>query len=151
MADQNTSDVLNALVARVYRCLLQYAAECWPWTASSELSDVKSTEQRAVEEMVARQQQFVGRLVDAVMARGGTVDFGSFPDNSELHYVSLDYLLGKFIADEEKLVADVESARSAIKNDSEAAGLVSELLAAEKENLARLRNLAAKAPAAALA
>src|SRR5579872_881007 len=128
MADQNNTDVLNGLVARVYRCLLQYAAECWPWTTSTELTDVKSTEQMAVEEMVARQQAFVGRLVDAVMARGGAVDFGTYPDNSELHYVSLDYLLGKLIADEEKLVAAVESARSSIQNDPQAAGLVLELL-----------------------
>jgi hypothetical protein len=145
MADQNNIDLLNRLMARVYRCLLQYTMECWPWTTSAESPDGKSPEQKAVEQMAARQQEFVGRLVDLLSRRGQVADFGNYPDNSELHYVSLDYLVGKLIADEERLVAELESAREAFRNDPPAATLIVELLAAERENLARLRDLATKA------
>jgi hypothetical protein len=145
MADQNNIDLLNRLVARVYRCLLQYTVECWPWTTSSESSDEKSPEQKTIEEMAARQQEFVARLADLLSRRGVVPDFGNYPDNSELHYVALDYLIGKLIADEERLVAELESSREAFRNDPPAATLIVELLAAEKENLARLRDLATKA------
>ncbi len=151
MADQTNTDVLNRLLAQTYRSLLQYTVECWPWTTSTESADGKSPEEKTVEQMAARQLAFVGRLVNLVQERGEVVDFGNYPDNSELHYVSLDYLLGKLIADEQKLVGALEAAREAVRNDPPAAGLIVELLAAEKENVNRLRELAAKAAAAVTA
>jgi hypothetical protein len=147
MADQTNNDVLNRLVARLYRSLLQYTVECWPWTTSTESADGKSPEEKTVEQMAARQLVCVGRLVDRLQERGEVVDFGNYPDYSELHYVALDYLLGKLIADEEKLVTELEAARVAIHDDPLAAGLLNDLLAAEKENVSRLRELAAKAAA----
>jgi len=143
MAGQNNTDVLNRLVERVYRCLLQYTVECWPWTPSAESADGKSPEQKAIEQMAARQQEFVGRLVELLSQRGQVADFGNYPDNSELHYVSLDYLVGKLIADEERLVTALESARDAVRNDPPAATLIVELLAAEKGNVTKLRELTA--------
>ncbi|MGE5193422.1 MAG: hypothetical protein ACM3U2_13085 [Deltaproteobacteria bacterium] len=148
MTDRTSNEILSRLVPRIYRSLLQYTVECWPWTPSAESPDGKSPEQKAVEQLAARQQQFVGRLVDLLSRRAEAVDFDNYPDFSELHYVALDYLLGKLIADEQRLVSEVEAARGAIRNDPEAAGLISELIAAERENLTRLRDLAAKAAAA---
>jgi hypothetical protein len=144
MAGQNNTDVLNRLVASVYRCVLQYTVECWPWTPSAESPDGKSPEQKAIEQMAARQQEFVGRLVDLLSQRGQIADFRNYPDNSELHYVSLEYLVGKLIADEQRLVAELETAREAVRSDPPAATLIVELLAAEKENLTKLRELATK-------
>jgi hypothetical protein len=151
MAGQNNTDVLNRLVARVYRCLLQYTVECWPWTPSAESPDGKSPEQKAIEQMAVRQQEFVGRLVELLSQRGQVADFGNYPDNSGLHYVSLNYLVGKLLADEERLVAELESAREAVRNDPPAATLIVELLAAEKQNLAKLHELATKTAPAVIA
>jgi len=150
MADQNDSDVLNRVLVRVYRGLLQYAVDCWPWTAASEFQQNGSTEQKALEQMAARQRSFIARLVDLLSRRGQIVDFGSYPDNSELHYVALDYLLRKLVADEERLVVELESARTALENDREAAGLVSDMLTAEKEHIARLEQMARAAAPASL-
>jgi hypothetical protein len=147
MADQNHSDLLNRLLVRIYRGVMQYAVECWPWSAAADANGVEPPEQRAIEKMAARQQQFIGRLVGLLSKRRAAVDFGVYPDNSELHYVSLDYMIGKLIADEERLVAELESAQKGLQGDPEAAKLVAELLAAEKQHLAQLRDLAAKAPA----
>ena len=148
MAEESSSDVLNHLVGRVYRSLLQYSHDCWPWTTFAESDGAVSAEQQAVEQMAARQQVFVGRLVDLLTERNESVDLGSFPDNSALHYVSLDFLLNRLIADEQLIVNDLESAQGQLTGDLPAAALVSELLAAEQANMARLRELAAKAPAA---
>src|SRR5579864_2251226 len=134
MADQNHSAVVNRVVVRVYRCLLQYAQECWPWTTATETPGVEPPEQKAIEQMAARQRDFVARLVDVLTERGAVVDLGSFPDFSEMHYVSLDYLLGKLIADEQKLIFELEAAQRALQGDA-ALGLVTELLAGEKGNL----------------
>ena len=147
MADQTANDILNHLVGRVYRSLLQYSVECWPWTTLTETVGSAAPEQQALEQMAARQKSFVARLVELLTDRGENVDFGGFPDNSELHYVSLDFLLGKLVADEQQLVAELEAALGGLHNDQEAAALVSELLTAEQANIARLRELTAKAPA----
>ena len=134
---QDTSGLLNRLLVRIYRGLLQYSADCWPWTDAEE-----SAEKRAVERMGEAQRQNIGAVVEVLTGRGVVVDFGSYPDNSELHYVSLDYLLGKLIADEEAIVAEIEASQDEAAHDTEAARLVSELLAAEKAHLAQLRELA---------
>lgn len=141
MADLKSSDVLNRVLARVYRSLLQYAVDCWPWSRATDTAAIDTPEQKSIEQMTLRQQEFVARLVDSIMRRGDVVDFGSFPDNSELHYVSLDYLLGKLIADEQDLVVLLKSALSALHHDPEAVALVSELLATETQNVTRLQEL----------
>jgi hypothetical protein len=149
MADQNHSDLVNRLLVRIYRGILQYSVECWPWSAAADANGVEPPEQRAIEKMAGRQRQFIARLVELLSKRRATVDFGTYPDNSELHYVSLDYLIGNLIADEDRLVAELDSAQKGLHDDPQAAQVVAELLAAEKEHLAQLRDLAARAPAGA--
>ena len=148
MADQTVNDVLNHIVGCVYRSLLQYSIECSTWTTLSESAGAVTPEQQAVEQMAARQQEFVGRLADLLAERGAAVDYDTYPDNSEMHYGSRDFLVGKIIEDEQYVVAQLEAAVKALAHDAEASALVSELLTAERGNLAKLRQLAAKAPAA---
>jgi hypothetical protein len=147
MADSNTGEILNRLMARLYRSLLQYAVDCWPWTSASE-SDADPPEQKAIEQLARAQKEFVARLVDLIVEQAESPDFGNYPDNSELHYVALDYLLGKLVADEQDLIAEFEVARPLLEQDPEAAALVAEILSAEIENLARLRELSKAVPAA---
>ena len=141
MAELNSSDVLNRVLARVYRSLMQYAIDCWPWSRFTDTAATLPPEQQAIEQMTKKQQEFAARLVELITSRGDVVDFGSFPDNSELHYVSLDYLLGKLTGDEQELIAELHSALSALGRDAEATALVSELLAVETQNVVRLREL----------
>jgi hypothetical protein len=150
MADQNQNAVLNRVVVRVYRSLMQYAMECWPWTTAAETPGAEPPAEKAVKEMAARQQNFVAQIVDVLTNRGEIVDLDNFPDFSEMHYVSLDYLLGKLADDEGKLISELEAAQKALQGDA-ASGLVTELLAAEKENLHRLRGMTAKPGASAAA
>ncbi len=149
MADLNSSDVLNRVLARLNRSLLQYAVDCWPWSTATDTATAATPEQKSVEEMTLRQQQFVARLVDLIVRRDDVVDFGSFPDNSELHYVSLDYLVGKLLIDEQELVGELQAALSALDADVEGRTLIAEIVAAEHENIERLRELQKSAAATA--
>lgn len=150
MADQNQNAVLNRVVVRVYRSLMQYALECWPWTNAAETPGAEPAEEKAVKQMATRQQKFVAQIVDVLTGRGEIVDLGNFPDFSEMHYVSLDYLLGKLVDDEQKLISELEAAQKGLQVDA-ALWLITEILAAEKENLHRLRGMTIKTGASAAA
>src|SRR5262245_20373770 len=119
MADQTSSQILNRILVRVYRGLLQYAVECWPWAADADLNGDQSPQQKTIEQMAAREQVLIGRIVELLSQREGALDLGTYPDNSALHYVSFDYLLGKLIADEEGLIAELQSALGPLQADAE--------------------------------
>lgn len=129
---------LNDLLVCVYRSLLQYAGDCWPWAENDA-----AAEERAVAEMAREQKSSVEQIVELLAARGWVADFGSFPDNSELHYVSLDYLLGKLIEDEERITGEIEQLAESMRDDREAAEIAWDLLIAEQRHLAKLRELQA--------
>jgi len=133
----DASELLNRLLVRIYRGLLQYSVDCWPWTDAEE-----SAEKRGLERMAEVQRREVGRLVDTLTGRGLVVDFGNYPDDSDLHYVSLDYLLGKLVADEEAIVLELQAAQSEASHDTVASRLVADLLKLEKEHVSELRELA---------
>lgn len=141
MPDNDTNATLNDLLARAYRSLLQYAGECWPWASADE-----SAEQQAVVDMSAEQKAVVARMVELLEAREWPIDFGNYPDFTPLHYVSLDFLLGRLIADEQELLAAIESSHNTLAADPEAAELAAELLAATKRHLSKLQELSAAHP-----
>ncbi len=145
MADQNHNAVLNRVASRVYRSLMQYAMECWPWSDAAETPGIELPEEKAVKQMAARQRDFVARIAAVLTERGEIVDLGNYPDFSEMHYVSLDYLLGKLVDDEQRLISDLQAAQKALQGDS-AVGLVNELVAAEKDHFERLRNGQSRQP-----
>jgi hypothetical protein len=127
---------LNDLLIQVYRSLLQYAVECWPWADADE-----APARNVVEELAHEQQAQASTIADLLDHRGWPVDFGTYPDWSELHYVSLDYLLMKIVADEEQLLSAIERARPSFDGDNEARTLATQLLEAERRRLARLREI----------
>lgn len=137
MPDAASNSLLNDLLVRLYRSLLQYTIECWPWTDAGQ-----SAEQHAIEELAAKQREQVSRLVDVLDHRGQPIDYGNYPDWSFLHYVSLDYLLGKLIEDQTGLLAEVKRIRAALTADAEAVELASEVVVSEERHLARLKELA---------
>lgn len=144
MPDNASNELLNDLMARAYRSLLQYAGECWPWASSDE-----AAEEQAVREMAAEQKSYVAGIVELLQSRDWSIFLGNYPDFTALHYVSLDFLLGRLISDEEELLAEIEAGRHALSGDPEAAGLVAELSSATMRHLAKLREMAAAHPVAA--
>jgi len=138
MPDPSSNSALNDLLILVYRSLLQYTMECWPWSDSGELS-----EEQAITTLAEEQQALVSRLAELLDRRGIVFDMGTYPDWSELHYVSLDSLLARLIDDEQAMVAAIERLQPALTGDSEGSALAGEILAAERRHLSKLREISA--------
>ena len=143
MSDSPIVLALNELLITAYRSLLQYTMECWPW---SDVDD--ASVRQAVAEMAAEQRGVVAQMAEWLDRRQQPVDFGTFPDWSALHFVSLDFLLAKLIADESSLIAAIERAEPLLKSDPTASAIAVELLHLERKHHSRLRELAASRNAA---
>jgi hypothetical protein len=137
MPDSATDIALNDLLIQAYRSLLQYTVECWPWTDPDD-----DAIRKAIAVMARDQQNAVSLIADLLDRRGHTVDLGTYPDLSELHFVSLDYLFSKLIADEEQLIAAIERAEPSLKSDPAASDLAFDLVRIERQHLSRLREMA---------
>jgi hypothetical protein len=134
----NVNAELNRVLVRLYRSKLQYVGECWPWTSAAE-----AQEEREIGQLVQTQQQHVASLVELLTARSHAIEFGQYPDLSELHYVNLDYVLETLAADAEATIRDVEQTKVACEEDASAASLLSAILDAERAGLEKIKALAA--------
>jgi hypothetical protein len=136
MADSN--DALNRILVRLYRSLLQYMGESWPWTGVDE-----EREQQVIEQLVREQKAQVATLVDLLNERGHAIDFGQYPDNSEYHYVALDFVLERIIRDEQAVLAAVQQAKSECDGDATGLSFLEQVELSERTIIERLMALAA--------
>jgi hypothetical protein len=129
---------LQRLLVDLGRSLLQYVGECWPWTDPAE-EEIHHT----IDRLVSRQKREIGRLGVLLSHRERVVDFGTYPtEYTDLHFLSLDYLLGELVAGENDLVRDLERAVDDYADDPEAAELLRSFLQVERDAAAELTELA---------
>ncbi len=139
MAGHQKNAELGELLVDLARCLLQYVGECWPWTGEDE------SDKRTIDELVARQKQSIGRLVELLNRRRRLIDFGAYPtDFTDLHFLALHHLLGRLVGNQQACVDMLAQAAGQCAGDEEAAALIDEVLSGERKNLDRLRDLAAQ-------
>jgi hypothetical protein len=130
---------LNGLLVDLNRSLLQYVGECWPWT------DLESNaERQTLHRLVRRQQEQIRALTDWLARRGWPIDFGTYPtEYTDLHYVSLDYLLVQLTASESALVEEAQAFLARDWDSPQAVQLVERVLAEEQAIDTELQKLAA--------
>jgi hypothetical protein len=133
------NESINAALVCLHRSLAQYATECWPWAESRAADD-----QQLIADVAREQQTHVARLAALLDARQATVDFGQYPDWSALHYVSVDFLIGRITANEREIVAALEQLDAALRDDDLAQSVVRAALDAERRHLALLQARAAR-------
>ncbi len=134
---QNTC--LNEVLIHILRGLLQYAGECWPWSSAEHAEEYPT-----IARLVAEQQEQVHEISDLLNERGVFIEFGTYPtEYTDLHYVSLDYLLDELIKEQQELVADLEQALKDCAGDSEAQALLNVIASQAKQHLDTLSELAA--------
>lgn len=144
MSDPRQNERLNDLVIRLYRSLLQYTNECWPWGGDKE-----EIEQSTIADLAADQLHHLQPLADLVLARSQNFDYGIYPmEYGELHYVALEYLMHELLRDEAGLIDSLEREHAAATGDAELTAILGNLIEAERHHLTKLKELAAKAPAA---
>lgn len=126
---------LNELVVDLGRSLLQYAAEVSPWAKTGALDNEMSR-------LAARQRNSVGRIVDLLVSRGWSVDFGLYPtDYGDLHFLSWNYFVPKLQQSQEALVAELDEAVHTCIDDAEAVSVLRDVLTEEQQVATALQAL----------
>ena len=134
------SALLQKILRRETRSLLQYVGDTFPWptldagAALTVLENLVASERDAAAELarfLARQRQSLPWL-------------GPYPqDFTTLNYVSLDNLLPRIIQSEQDDIAQLESDLAALTSE-DARAEVEKILAIKRRNLETLRQLRAK-------
>jgi hypothetical protein len=137
--DAATIALLNRILARETRSLLQYMSDAWPWT-DAEHSDLPERLQRIVNE----EREAHGRLTKWLLRHKISLASSNFPkDFSNLHFIAMDHLLPQLIDSQRHLVKQLESDVTAIR-DEEACAIVQKTLEEKRRHLAELEQLSAQ-------
>jgi bacterioferritin (cytochrome b1) len=135
MADPRNIEILNRLLTLEYHSLPAYLAGTSPW--------VKQGEERAaatLAHIVADQQELAGRIARLIIKRDGQPSLGGFPmEFTDLHMLSLDFLIQECIRWEQRSIAEIEACIAQLKNDPEARLLAEEALGLSKGHLENLQ------------
>jgi len=117
-----SQDRLNQVFATLNCSLLQYVGENSPWTSGT---DEAIAEQLGM--VVKLQRVQVQRLADFIVNRYGFVPHVNYPvEYTDLQYLSLSYLIGRLVADQQSVLEEIESQRKTLSNDPGASDILSQ-------------------------
>lgn len=132
-----TCSLINGLLIEVHRSLLQYSREAAAWSPAADEELITQLDSLAQE-----QEKSVNSMVDFLQARKHLIDFGVFPhEYTSLHFVSIDYLIGRIQESEQTLVSELENSISLLAGDLDAVHLVESVLEREKAIIKTLDEL----------
>ena len=137
MALSTDLEILNRVLRDLSGCFLQYAADIWPWTSvGADGAKLKSV----VDECVARQRQSIGLLSEYLAPRQTRIEFGRFSaDFTDLHYVSLHFLLKHLISSQTLFVELLNRAVTMLPGGDESQVILVAVRQNEQDNLAALK------------
>ncbi|WP_010587242.1 hypothetical protein [Schlesneria paludicola] len=144
MAHVQHNAKLNQLQIDIGRSLLQYVGHCSTWSSRSE-----AALQEEFTSLVATQQEHVAQLSDLLTERRWPIDFGGFPASfTDLHFLSLKYLLKLILVNQKAVLVELEEATHTCVDDPEAVQLIEQVLASERQLTERLQSLSTVGAAA---
>lgn len=147
MAHVQHNAKLNELLIALGRSLLQYAGQCSSWTSRSQ-----AAMEQEFKRLVEIQQEHVAQLSALLTDRRWTIDFGGFPaEYTDLHFLSLSYLLKLIRVNQQAVVAELDEASHTCVHDPEASALIAEILESEREITERLNKLSSAGSGASVA
>lgn len=137
MALSTDLEILNRVLRELSSCFLQYAGECWPWTsAGAEGSKLRDSVMRCVE----RQRQSVGLIAEHLAAHQDRVEYGKFSaEFTDLHYVSLTFLLKRLVESQKKLVEFIDRTVTLLPGGDKCRDILEAVSDNEHANLAALQ------------
>lgn len=137
MALSTDLEILNGVLRQLSGGFVQYVGEIWPWTSlGSDGAKLKAV----VDQCVARQRQSIAQLADFLGPRQARVEFGRYSaEYTDLHYVSLQFLLKRLIATQTQIVESLDRAVSSLPDGDAAHELLTAVLQTEQANLAALK------------
>jgi hypothetical protein len=138
MTDGTWPTVLQNLLRRQERSLLQFIHEAYPWTKPGEEKLVQELKQ-----LIHEEQEAAIKLANYLRRRRMLPYVGPFPMSyANLLFVSLDYLLPQLVEHERKELAQIGRDLHAV-HDAEARHQVQEILDLKQRHLKKLEELAA--------
>jgi hypothetical protein len=143
--DQQTGDVIEKVVRRESRSLLQYAVDAFPWTTSEERQVLAQ-----IDAIATQERQALGELSDYLFKqRHFGPQLGPYPMIfTSMNYVSLEHLLPLLAENCRQAVALLEEDLVRIR-DVEAREILTRYLDLKRNDASSLKNLAAANPDAA--
>jgi hypothetical protein len=144
MLDDRSARVLEAVVRRESRSLLQYAAEAFPWATPAEQAALAR-----LQRLITAEQRAVARVADLLQRRRHRAPYlGPYPMAfTNLNFISLDHLLPVLAEHQERALAELDR-DLAVVTDPEARAALEQLRAVKRDHLAALK-VPTDAPAAA--
>lgn len=141
MALSTDLEILNRVLRNLSGCILQYVQEISPWTsAEPECAKLKSV----VDQCVERQAQSIALIAEFLETRQARVEFGHFSaDFTDLHYVSLKFLLKRLIVGQTQIVESINRAVTLLPGGDETQEVLLAVRQNEQQNLDALKSVAA--------
>jgi len=140
-----TKEVMQGILRRESRSLLQYAGEAFPWTTSAQKETLASL-QKLIEEERAAAEHLAGWLAKKRMS---PTYLGPYPSNfTNVNYVTLAFFLPLLVEYQKQGVADLERDLPKI-TDADSAAMVRRILETKRRHLQVLQELVGGKPQAA--
>jgi hypothetical protein len=139
---ERCNSLLNQLLIALHRSLLQYIGDAWPWVDTTD-----EAERTKLLSLVEAQRKHNERLIELLIDRGWSLDFGTYPtEYTDLHYVALSYLLKQLIASEQSLIGEIDRTLQGCAGDSEAVRLLERISAEQRRIVGELTSLGQARP-----
>lgn len=136
-------EALERLLQILTGSLTCYLADARPWGSRRQV-----VLREKIEAMAQDQGLYAGRLARMIYQRGGRPESGAFPSQfTDVHDLSVGYLLGRLIDAHRADIAEVEACLDALAGDPAALALGQEILGNLRGHLENLQS-AAKSQAA---
>jgi rubrerythrin len=147
VTDAPTEAVLQDIVRRESRSLLQYVADAFPWTTEEERGVLATLRQ-----LIDEERQAAGDLARFMTRRRLELPYiGAYPaEFTTINYVLLDHLLPLLADEERRAVAALEKGLDALR-DPDARARVQNVLDMKRRHLQTLDKLVATHPQPAAA
>jgi hypothetical protein len=138
MPEADTIAVLNRLLVLHNRSLPRYLESARPWLHSGDERSAQMLDLIAADHRLT-----VERVGSRILEHHGLPDLGAYPMQfTDLHDLSLDYLLGELLARQRALVADLTGCVRQLDGAPRDKALAEEALGAARGHLESLEELA---------
>ena len=130
-------DVLNDLLILHNRSLIAYLSDAVPYVGRGEEPVAEQ-----LRSMAQDHRAMVDRLGRNILELRGAVNHGVFPIQfTDLHDLSLEYLLGELICRQQSAIENIETCVERVQGDPELKGVAEEALGEAKAHLDVLKEL----------
>ena len=131
--DRQMNDALSRAFLRIYRSLGQYIKGAVP------RFDVGHDQ---ILDIIEQQERDAERLGRFIVDQWGTLFTGGYEDEfANLHFVNASRLLEEWVPLQERVVAGLVKDREDVDDDTEAAKLLDDIIAHERDSLTKLEKL----------